>query len=315
MSAQLEAQLDALVAAANKGDTLTVSSLLEAKPSLANASRETGGVTERCPALAKAAAMGHVDVVRTLLKHGADPNALYRDDYGTALTAACETLAPHSGEVVKLLLDAGADPGLAEAMFVAISTWARNATEKHKIVRLLLNAGETAGQHPAVLAIHSGDSKALTTHIARDPGLIGKRFPEVDYLAWPLHLGAPTLLHIAADMGEALLVDLLITAGTDVNVRAGPGENGCGYQTPVFHCVAAAHGSGLPVLRMLISRRADLGVTAKVAFPEDAVGVCDGANTIADLKPLGLAKRFEKAPAWRNSRLAIDLLREAGAVE
>lgn len=315
MSAQDVAPVEALVAAANKGDVATVSRALEADPSVASASRVAGGVEERCPALARAAAMGHLEVVRLLLKAGADPNAMYREDYGTALTACCETLPPRAAEVVKALLDAGADAELADALYMALSTWARNPAEKHKVIRLLTHQGETAGQHPAVMAIHAGDAKLLTALIARDPGLIGRRFAEVDYLSWPVHLGAPTLLHIAADFGETNLVQLLLAAGADVNCRAGAGENGCGYQTPVFHCVASANATGLGVLRLLIEQRADLGITAKVHFPDDAAGVCPNPGEMAVLNPLGLAMRFEKAPAWRNSAEALRLLRDAGAVE
>lgn len=311
----MSAQVEALVSAASKGDLPAVSTLLSSDPALATAGRVVGGQTERCPALCRAAAQGHISIVKALLSAGADPNAMWRDDYGTALTAACETLATGAGEVVKLLLDAGADPSLADALFVACSTYARNAPEKHKVVRELLSTGETADQHPAVLAIHAGDVKLLTGCIAKDPSLVGKRFPEVDYLAWPLHFGAPTLLHIAADFGEVALVDLLLKAGFDPNVRAGPGESGCGYQTPVFHCVASQNGSGLGVLKLLIDRRADLGVTAKVAFPDEARGICDGAGTTPTLKPLSLALRFENAPSSRNSRAAIATLRDAGAVE
>lgn len=311
----MSAQLDALVQAANKGDLSSLARILSTDKSLAAAERVVGGVTERCPALCRAAATGHADAVRTLLDHGADPNALFRDEYGTALTAACETLAPGTADVVKILLAAGADPFLADALFVACSTYARNAPEKHKIVKLLTAAGDTADQHPAVLAIHAGDVKSLAALIARDPGLISKRFSEVDYLAWPLHLGAPTLLHIAADFGETAIVQFLLAAGMDVNVRAGRGDNDCGFQTPVFHCVASQNASGLDVLKLLIESRADLGVTAKVMFPDDAKGICDGAGQIADLRPLGLALRFEKSPASRNSKLACELLRNAGAVE
>lgn len=312
---RVSAQVDALVAAANKGDAAAVAALLEKQSSLAAAPREAGGQVERCPALARASALGHVEIVKLLLKHGADPNAMYRDDYGTALTAACETLAPGTADVVRVLLDAGADVVQADALFMACSTWARNAGEKHKIVKLLMGTGETADQHPAVLAIHAGDAKLLTACLAKDPGLIGKRFTEVSYLSWPLHLGAPTLLHIAADFGEASLCELLLIAGTDPNVRAGPGAGGCGYQTPVFHCVAGRHASGLEALKLFIGRRADLGVTAKVSFPDEAKGICNGAGTVADLKPLGLALRFEQSPPSRNSAEAVRLLREAGAVE
>lgn len=311
----MSAPVDALVKATTEGDLNAMTALLSAHADLANASRTVAGVVERAPALCTAAAKGNAPAVRLLLQYGADPNALFRDGYGTALTAACETLAPGTAEVVEVLLAAGADPVEADALFMACSTWARNAPEKHRIVRSLMAAGETADQHPAVLAIHAGDAKALTGHIARDPGLIGRRFAEVDYLAWPLHGGAPTLLHIAADFGETALVQLLLAAGTDVNVRAGPGENGCGYQTPVFHCVASQNASGLGVLKLLIERRADLGVTAKVHFPEDARGICADVGKIVDLRPLGLALRFEKAPPGRNSAEAVRLLREAGAVE
>lgn len=312
----MSAQVEALVTAANKGDLPSVQQLLQQQPSLASAPRESDGNHERCPALCRAAANGHVEVVRALLKHGADPNAMYRDDYGTALTAACETLAHGAGDTVKLLLDAGADASLADALFVAISTYARNPAEKHKVVKHLTARGEHAGQPPAVLAVHAGDLKALTALLARDPGLLERRFPAIDYLSWPLHLGAPTLLHLAADACETAIVELLLAAGADVNVRAGPGEGGCGYQTPVFHCVAAQNGAGLDVLKLLIARRADLGVTAKLEFPADeAHGLSPHAGKVVDLKPLGLALQFEKAPAWRNSAQAVTLLRDAGAVE
>ncbi|MFN4242126.1 MAG: ankyrin repeat domain-containing protein [Tepidisphaerales bacterium] len=310
----MSAQVDALVKAAGDGDLAAMKALLIAHPGLAKASRPAGDGEERAPALCRAAAKGQAAAVKLLLEHGADPNAMFRDDYGTALTAACETLAPGTAEVVEVLLAAGADPGLADALYMACSTWARNPVEKHRIVRMLMAAGETADQHPAVLAVHAGDAKALTNLIARDPGLTGRRFTEVDYLAWPLHCGAPTLLHIAADYGETALVQLLLAAGTDVNVRAGPGENGCGYQTPVFHCVASENGCALGVLKLLIERRADLGVTAKVHFPEEARGICPEAGQTVELRPLGLAMRFEKATS-RNSAEAIRLLREAGAVE
>lgn len=58
-----------------------------------------------------AASVGHVDVGRVLLDHGADPDAVHRDAGGNALHAAaamrytCDTR-----EFVEMLLEAGADP-------------------------------------------------------------------------------------------------------------------------------------------------------------------------------------------------------------
>ena len=58
-----------------------------------------------------AAAVGHVDVTRVLLEHGADPNEMDERAGGTALHAAIGMkFTEDASEVVKVLLDAGADP-------------------------------------------------------------------------------------------------------------------------------------------------------------------------------------------------------------
>lgn len=58
-----------------------------------------------------AAAVGHVDVTRILLAHGADPNQIDERAGGTALHAAIGMkFTDDASDVVRILLEAGADP-------------------------------------------------------------------------------------------------------------------------------------------------------------------------------------------------------------
>jgi uncharacterized protein len=102
--------------AAATGDTARVRELLHDDPSLANAFGDDG-----FHPLGLAAFFGHVDTARALLEHGADVNALSRNEH--VQTAAIHAAAASNEEgtdestryeLVRLALDHGADPNLRQ---------------------------------------------------------------------------------------------------------------------------------------------------------------------------------------------------------
>jgi uncharacterized protein len=100
--------------AAATGRTDRLHELLEAEPSLANAFGEDG-----FHPLGLACFFGHLDAARALLEHGADVNALSRNEH--IRTAAVHAAAAAEGktedtryELVKLALEHGADPNLRQ---------------------------------------------------------------------------------------------------------------------------------------------------------------------------------------------------------
>jgi ankyrin repeat protein len=102
--------------AAATGDTERVRELLHDDPSLANAFGDDG-----FHPLGLAAFFGHVDTARVLLEHGADVNALSRNEH--VQTAAIHAAAASNEEgtdestryeLVQLVLDHGADPNLRQ---------------------------------------------------------------------------------------------------------------------------------------------------------------------------------------------------------
>jgi uncharacterized protein len=102
--------------AAATGDTERVHELLHDDPSLANAFGDDG-----FHPLGLAAFFGHVDTTRVLLEHGADVNALSRNEH--VQTAAIHAAAASNEEgtdestryeLVQLVLDHGADPNLRQ---------------------------------------------------------------------------------------------------------------------------------------------------------------------------------------------------------
>lgn len=115
--------MDQLLVAAKKGDVKEVTSLLD-KGVDVNA-KTPYGVT----ALLNAAGQGHVEVVKLLLKHNADPNA--KDTfYGQSPLSAA--VGKGNVEMVTALLEAGASDGEAQLRLAVV-------TDKIEIVRVILD--------------------------------------------------------------------------------------------------------------------------------------------------------------------------------
>ena len=97
-----------------------------------------------------------------------------------------------------------------------------------------------------------------------------RQFPELDCGATggrSLTLEGGTLLHVAAEFGDAAAATLLLDRGADVNARAAVDEAGIGGQTALFHAVSQFDDHGFAVMQVLIARGADLGV--RVTLPGD----------------------------------------------
>jgi uncharacterized protein len=132
-------ELDVFEAAA-LGRTERVSELLDEEPSRANAFGEDG-----FHPLGLACFFGHVDAARLLLEHGADVNALSRNEH--IQTAAIHAAAASEGkdettryDLVKLALEHGADPNLRQGSgFRAIDAARQNGDER--VEQLLLDHG------------------------------------------------------------------------------------------------------------------------------------------------------------------------------
>ena len=133
-------ELDIFEAAA-LGETARVRQLLDEDPALANAFGADG-----FHPLGLACFFGHVESARVLLEHGADVDALSRNDHiqTAAIHAAAASSADEAAryELVKLVLEYGADPNLPQGGGSrAIDAARQNGDER--LERLLKERGAT----------------------------------------------------------------------------------------------------------------------------------------------------------------------------
>jgi len=153
--------------AASIGDLERVSELLDQDPSLANRVSEyvTYYIGSGAP-LKNAAARGHIEIVRLLLDRGADPNLREEEiaPHGHALYSAV-----YNGhyEVAMLLLERGAYPSPeVESSADALSIALLNKDEE--MVELLCSYGSTRS---VGLLAHYGDIKTAAAVFAANPAL------------------------------------------------------------------------------------------------------------------------------------------------
>ena len=222
--------------------------------------------------LRRAALQDHrIPMMDLLVSHGADVNA-EGGGHGRVISSPCETLAPAA---LKWLLGHGADPNCGDpgrraagtALDYVIGTYVRSPGFGPCIDLLLDAGGVTRYDVPEVLELLRGRLDGLAARLDADPGLLHRRLGELDFgvtAARRLTLRGATLLHVAAEYGNAEAARLLLDRGADVNARAAVDGAGVGGQTAIFHAATQFGDWGLPAVRLLLERGADLSVRARL---------------------------------------------------
>ena len=157
---------------------------------------------------------GSPAAVAQALKDGANPNAADVSGY-PALAHALMRETPDKAELVKMLLDAGANPGAAAAGNSAISLYIAALQNETESVRLLLKAGadvNARGGDREVTALHGvaihgkPEMLRLLLDAGANPNLAGK--------------SGTTPLALAVVAGNVENARLLLEAGADVNASS-----------------------------------------------------------------------------------------------
>ena len=249
--------------AINSNDLARVDELLTADPGLRQV------LIDDVP-LQRVAQPGRIPMMELLVRHGADVNGLAWGWF-PALFTPCENLEP---EPLQWLLNHGADPrrrnpkDSCTALDYVIRTYPRDPERLTACIEILLAAGaHTRYDVPGVLPILRGRTDELAALLEKDPGLLHRRYPELDCGASGgrlLTLRGATLLHVAAEYGFFEASRLLLDRRADVNARADADSNGVGGQTPIFHALTHFKGVNPEVAQLLIARGADLTIRARV---------------------------------------------------
>jgi ankyrin repeat protein len=153
--------------AAATGDLTRVRELLDQDPSLVNRVSDYGSYYIGCGAPIKnAAARGHLDIVRLLLERGADPN-LPEEGIAPRGHALYSAAANGHIEIVELLLEHGAHPNVeVESSADTLSRVISNGDQK--LIALLCAHGAARAVH--LLAYHN-DLQTAAAVFAANPAL------------------------------------------------------------------------------------------------------------------------------------------------
>jgi ankyrin repeat protein len=217
-------------------------------------------------------------MMELLVRHGADVNAAWHGVYPVVF-APCETLDPIA---LDWLLQHGADPDCGEvsewqskgrshpgtALDFVLGTYVRDKDGLVQSINLIRNVdGSSQYDEPGVIATISGDSTEIDMLLGKDPSVIERRYPSLNIgttAGRMLTLKGATLLHVAAEFGQVGIAKQLLEAGANIDARAVTDLHGVGGQTPIFHAATQGHDFGIDVVRLLLSRGADLTVRCQL---------------------------------------------------
>ena len=185
---------------------------------------------------------GNAKEVRRLLSSGVNPNCALNDPDDTFSGATALHRAAFKGhnEVVKLLLDGGADPETADSFG---NTPLLLATISHEegVIKLLLDAGVSPDPDGAILTPlywAASDGKTELVEMLLDAGA------DPNLTRWSVD----SQIHNAAKKGHKDVVKLLLEAGAEPDLTNSEGE------TPLHYAASKGHKN---IVEMLLDGGAD----------------------------------------------------------
>ena len=157
----------------------------------------------------------------------------------------------HSVDRIRAALDAGLDPRApvrGKSPVQWLTEMYTRGDSFSTCLRLLLDAGATLDD-PLVAPVLLNDAEALVAALEADPTLLVHRTTLTSAFT-PL-VGA-SLLHVAAEYGNAAAARVLIDKGADVHATAAVDEHGLNGHTPLFHTVNSSNNRSAPIMHMLL---------------------------------------------------------------
>jgi len=199
------------------------------------------------------------------------------------IVVACEL---HSVDRIRAALDAGLDPRTpvrGKSLVNWLTEMYSRGDDFPKCLRLLLDRGAVLDD-PVIAPVLLDDTEALAAAVRANPSVLNHRTTMVSAFT-PL-VGA-SLLHVAAEYGNANAARVLIDMGADVNARASTDECGLNGHTPLFHTVNSSHNRSAPILKMLL----DSGARADILVPGITWGKgFEWETTLFDVTPISYAQ-------------------------
>lgn len=157
----------------------------------------------------------------------------------------------HSVERLRACLDGGIDPRTAIRGKSVVDWLLEMYTRSDALpdcLRLLLDRGASLPD-PVLTPVLLDDAAALAAAIRANPAILVHRTTLASAFT---PLAGATLLHVAAEYGNANVARVLIDNGADVNARAAIDPAGLNGHTPIFHTVNSNGNRSAPIMRMLL---------------------------------------------------------------
>lgn len=143
-------------------------------------------------------------------------------------------------------------------IYQLINMYTRGPLFKH-CIQAFVDHGLEFKDKP-LIAVLLDDAVLLEGQIAENKNIPSNRY-SLDCTFSPLY--DVTLLHICAEYNHLNCAEVLIKHGADIDAKAGLDQNGFGGHTPIFHTVNQDANKSLDILKLLVSKHANLDITVK----------------------------------------------------